>query len=176
MVRQLRRAWSIFDRNNEDSYLSKVLGFRKGGLDRKHNGEENNTGRVEEGRTFEVKGVFNDWHRIQRLPDPEKGEEYCSKCKGEGIDKGEVCEKCWGVGIVDWITNAMGKKPRSSGSSSSSGSSCSTFPTPNGNIISGYATCQSNLSSKGNVASSYLTSVSSPNIKKLWTINPSGPR
>jgi hypothetical protein len=164
MVRQLRRAWRIFDRNNEDSCLSKVLGSRKGGLDREHNGEENNTGRVEEGRTFEVKGVFNDWHKIQRLPDPEKGEEYCSKCKGEGIDKGEVCEKCWGVGIVDWITNAMGRKPSSSSSGifSSSGSSCSSSPILSGNVISGNIKQQS-----------YCTAIYSQNTTKLWQINSS---
>lgn len=119
MVLELRRFRSFFNGTKETN-MPEMLGTGKGGLDREYNGEENNTRIEEGGEIFETKGVFNEWERIQRLPDPEKGEQYCSKCKGVGITKGEVCSKCWGVGILDWITNAMNKERIFFGTSSSS--------------------------------------------------------
>ncbi len=48
----------------------------------------------------------------------EEGEVMCSKCEGRGctpfVDKQtcqEVCSKCNGEGKLDWISNAMVKKP-----------------------------------------------------------------
>jgi len=167
MVRQLRRFRSFFNRTKETN-MSEMLGTGKGGLDREYNGEENNTGRLEAGRTFECNGVFNEYLRQQRLPDPEKGEEYCHKCEGVGISKaGEVCEKCWGQGIIDWITNAMGNRHPFSSSSSSSYSSIGsspgqTIPIGNNNVLGHQA--------------NYVTSVSyRPYTKTLWSVNSTGP-
>ncbi len=48
----------------------------------------------------------------------EEGEVICSKCEGRGcspfVDKQyaqETCSKCNGEGKLDWISNAMVKKP-----------------------------------------------------------------
>jgi DnaJ-class molecular chaperone len=61
----------------------------------------------------------------------EEGEVICSRCNGEGftafvdIQQAQVtCPKCNGAGKLDWISNAMGERPKS-------------IP-PNGNICIGY--------------------------------------
>ena len=57
----------------------------------------------------------------------EEGEEFCTKCKGEGIIVRKrrsglfrnsvrlCCSKCNGDGKVDWVEKATGKKRRFSG-------------------------------------------------------------
>jgi len=45
----------------------------------------------------------------------EKGEQFCEKCKGKGKVKSSnnsllICSKCYGVGKLDWIEKAMGKR------------------------------------------------------------------
>jgi len=38
-----------------------------------------------------------------------EGEVLCSKCKGKGlIENTYHCDKCDGVGKLDWVSNAMG--------------------------------------------------------------------
>lgn len=44
-----------------------------------------------------------------------EGEVICPKCNGEGKIYGvdysyKMCSKCWGVGKLDWIELAMGRK------------------------------------------------------------------
>ena len=66
----------------------------------------------------------------------EEGEVICSRCDGNGhvpsnygsmmSEGGQItCPKCWGDGKLDWISNAMGERPRES------------IPT-NGNVFIGY--------------------------------------
>ncbi len=61
----------------------------------------------------------------------EEGEMICDKCDGKGtitsrIDTNcaSMCQKCQGLGKVDWVENIVGKKPEGIGMSSSSGPSC----------------------------------------------------
>lgn len=37
----------------------------------------------------------------------EEGEVVCSRCEGEGWNHYDVCPKCQGRGITDWVSNAM---------------------------------------------------------------------
>ena len=55
---------------------------------------------------------------------PSDGQEYCSKCSGEGVNerrkiqwidrpkKKLICDKCFGSGVLDWIEKITGKEDR----------------------------------------------------------------
>jgi hypothetical protein len=102
--------------------MSEMLGTGKGGLDREHNGEENNTGRLIAISGSSEEGIFNEILQYKIKPNINEGEDYCKRCKGTGVFKDGICEKCWGAGILDWIDNAMSKPRVLYGTSSSSSS------------------------------------------------------
>ena len=63
---------------------------------------------------------------LKRLITLNEGEEFCSKCHGEGVLISKrtwitpskkarflICKKCMGDGKVDWVEKATGKRIRS---------------------------------------------------------------
>lgn len=77
---------------------------------------------------------LQDQDRLSKLYEKTLDGEYviCDKCDGTGWEISPdfkfPCKKCWGVGILDWIENIMGKECpfTESGMSSSSSSSSSS--------------------------------------------------
>jgi len=80
---------------------------------------------------------LQEQERISKLYEKTLDGEYviCDKCDGTGWEISPdfkfPCKKCWGVGILDWIENIMGKECpfTESGMSSSSSSSSNSPPT-----------------------------------------------
>jgi hypothetical protein len=84
--------------------------------------------------------MFGEEHLMEKNK-LNKGESICSMCEGTGAFPSKLerydelqrtCPKCNGRGIVDWVTNAMGKPPLPSytstmSSSSSTPSSCKNW-------------------------------------------------
>ena len=77
----------------------------------------------------------------------EEGEVICSRCKGEGCtpfvdyqSAQNTCPKCWGEGKLDWISNAMGERPK---------------PNYNENIFIGYKAGYNVTTGSHNIAIGY---------------------
>jgi len=53
--------------------------------------------------------IIND-HKL------EEGEVVCPRCKGKGwtamwgVEYKETCDKCFGIGKLDWVENVVGKQ------------------------------------------------------------------
>jgi len=70
------------------------------------------------------------------------GEVYCVKCKGDQVifvnGSKQLCPKCFGVGKLDWITNAMGIPKDIDGFSGAASSGTLNIPFGYNSLSSGH--------------------------------------